>query len=137
MTEEQLAALLNGRTYGDEITPEEEAQAKASGLVVIFGESDDLVEFRGAINDEIGAYGGTTFYLTPTGPLDQHSDCNCAFCGYEKARCQALKIEAVWGEPCEPTWTFKTTAPNATFEISDEGERFCRGIVLHVDDIKP
>lgn len=137
MTKEQLTAILNGRIYLDEITPEEVAQAKASGLVVIFGASDDLVEFRGAINDEIGAYYGTTFYLTPTGPLDKHADCDCAFCGYEKARSAALKIKAVWGQPCEPTWTFETKAPHTTFEISDEGEHFCRGIVLHVDDIKP
>lgn len=49
MTKESLAAILNGRTYGDEITKEEEAQAKAAELVVIYGASDDLVEFGGAI----------------------------------------------------------------------------------------
>lgn len=137
MIKEQLAALLYGRTYGDEITPAEEAQAEANGLVVIFGASDDLVELRGAIGDEIDAYDGTTFYLTPKGPLEKHSDCNCAFCGYEKERAKALKIKAVWGADGESPWTFETNAPHATFEITSEGERFCRGIVLHLDDIKP
>jgi site-specific DNA-methyltransferase (adenine-specific) len=34
MTREQLASLLNGRNIGHEITPEEAAQAKSSGLAV-------------------------------------------------------------------------------------------------------
>lgn len=50
--------MLNGREYGDEITREEEAMAKAHGLVVVFGYSDDNMEFCGAITDEVGCYDG-------------------------------------------------------------------------------
>ncbi len=50
-TKEQLASRLTGREYGDEITEEEEAEAKASGLFVIFGASDDLCEIRLAVID--------------------------------------------------------------------------------------
>lgn len=39
MTPQEFAALLNGREYGEEITREEEALAKAHGLVVVFGYS--------------------------------------------------------------------------------------------------
>lgn len=48
MTKEQMAALLNGREYGDEITRAEHQIARASGLVVVFGYSDDNMEVRGA-----------------------------------------------------------------------------------------
>lgn len=87
-------------------------------------------------NDEIGAHDGITFWLTRTGPLDKHRDCECPFCGYEKARNAALEIKVLW-EGGEYTWEFVTKAPHATFEITDEGEKFCRGIVLHLDDIQP
>ena len=56
MTMETLAAILDGREIGSEITKAEADQAKAAGLVVVFGASDDLMEFRGAIYDEIGCY---------------------------------------------------------------------------------
>ncbi len=56
MNAKQLAAQLNGREYGSEITKEEEAAAKKAGLVVVYGASDDLVELRGAIEEEVGAY---------------------------------------------------------------------------------
>ena len=58
MTKEELAALINGRKYRHELTDKEEKAAKDARLVVVFGASDDLMEFRGAINDECGAYDG-------------------------------------------------------------------------------
>jgi hypothetical protein len=69
MNRDKMAALLNGRSYGEEITKEECATAKAHGLVVVFGYSDDNVELRGAIDDEVGACDGTTLHITPDGLL--------------------------------------------------------------------
>ena len=55
MTKEQLAELLNGNEYRDEMTKEQEQAAKQNNLLVLFGASDDLLEMRGAIRDEVGA----------------------------------------------------------------------------------
>ena len=57
----EFAASLDGIEYLDE-RPEAWAQAEKNGYVVVFGYSDDGVEFRGAISDELGAYDGRTFY---------------------------------------------------------------------------
>ena len=70
MTAKELAEVLSGREYGMEIGREEEKEAKAAGLVVVYGYSDDNVELRGAIDSEEGAYDGTTIYITPTGMLE-------------------------------------------------------------------
>ena len=69
MTAKELAEMLSGREYGMEITKEEERQAAAAKLVVVYGYSDDNVEFRGAIDEEIGAYEEATIYLTSVGIL--------------------------------------------------------------------
>ena len=71
MTKEELAARLTGREYRDEITAAEEAEARAAGLVVVFGASDDLMEFEGAIRDEIGCYDGGTAMVDENGLLDR------------------------------------------------------------------
>lgn len=42
------AEKLDGRKYGNELTRDEEKKLKDLGLVVVFGASDDLCEFRGA-----------------------------------------------------------------------------------------
>jgi len=136
MTKEQLAALLNGRQYRDEINKDEAKAAKEAGLVVIYGASDDLVEFEGAIHDEIGAYDGTTFWLTRKGPLEEHEDCECKYCGFQRAKDTALEIQAIWGKGGY-SWQYETKAPHATFEIMEDGEKYCRGIVLSLNDIQP
>ena len=63
MTKEQFAEMLNGKQYRSEMTSDDGELAKDNGLVVVFGASDDLMEFRGAIDDEIDCYVGGTAYL--------------------------------------------------------------------------
>lgn len=135
ITKEQLAERLNGREYGDEITKEEEQQAKESGLVVLFGASDDLAEFRGAIHDEADCYDGGEIYLGRPGLLPAHGDddCECKFCAYEEAVKTCKVIVAVWGKAgCSHAWIYKTDIPHATFEILEDGEKYCRGIVFEL-----
>ena len=139
MTKEELAAKLDGRGYRSEITQEEEEQAKAAGLVVVFGASDDLMEFRGAIYDEVGCYEGGTASINRKGLIENgcdNDDCPCYLDKIEKA----AKVEAIWGETGY-TWIYKTDIPHATFEIEREGskvmgEKYCRGIVFSVSSIE-
>ena len=63
----ELAALLNGRGYGSEITQAEADAAKTAGLVVAYGVSDDIAVLRGAVNDEFDAYYGATATVFSTG----------------------------------------------------------------------
>jgi hypothetical protein len=134
MTKEQLAEKLNGREIDSEITAAEEAQAKAAGLVVIFGASDDLCEFRGAINDESGCYNGGVIEIHAAGILPDH-ECDCDYCAYESIAAKCATIEAVWCETPDISWTYKTALPHATFEIMEDGEKYCRGIVISVADL--
>lgn len=136
MTKEELAQHLNGREIGAEINPTEETHAKHDGLVVAFGYSDDNVEFRGAMDDEVGAYNGTEIYLVRKGPLPDHRDCDCPYCGFLNTQSKAKIISAIWGED-GVSWQFKTDVPHATFEVLEDDEVFCRGIVFHIDDIEP
>lgn len=128
----EFAARLDGREYGDEITKDEAAEAKAAGLVVVFGYSDDNVELRGTIRDEVSAVDGTTLYFNNTGLLT--NECEDARCPYhEREKQKAIKIEANWCAVGEDyAWTFKTEIPHAVFHIMDGEEKFCRGIVFNM-----
>lgn len=129
----ELANILNGREYGDEITKEEAALAASHGLVVVFGYSDDGMEFCGAITDEVGCYDGGFAYITSKGLLE--NECDCHDCPYfQKQKGQAKKLTAVWGTDGY-SWIYQTDIPHATFEIVEDGEPYCRGIVFSLDDI--
>lgn len=111
MTKEKIAAMLDGRQYG-EITDAETALAKENDLVVIFGASDDLCEFRGAIYDEFDCYDGGVIYC------DQLPE----------------SIETVWGKN-DISWTYETTMPHASFRIYDDDELYCIGIVIDLKEV--
>ncbi|MEI7474719.1 MAG: hypothetical protein WCK67_08055 [bacterium] len=144
MDEKELATLLNGREYLSEITKEEEELAKKNGLVVVFGQSDDLMEFRGAINDEFDCYGGGTAYLTKEGLLE--NDCEDEYCPYfNKIQQEATQILAVWIDGITPldekgwTWQYRSKDLEGkfeTFEILEDGEKYCKGIVFSIYNLK-
>jgi hypothetical protein len=126
MTKEELAELLNCRQRNDEITSEEEKIAHDNGLVVIFGASDDLVEFRGVLCDEIGAYEGCHFKFNKELEIkvgDKHK-------GHKRS------VEAVWcPEDMYCSWGFVTTIPHSTFKILEDDEVFCEGIIINVAEL--
>ena len=136
LSKELLAGLLTGREYGSEMAKEEELQAKAAGLIVIFGASDDLMEFRGFVDDERGA--PTIALLDAKGLLPfrediQHDD--DALKDYFARAPQVRAVDALWGKEDGYSWTYRTDMPHATFEIVEDGEPYCRGIVIDVADL--
>lgn len=135
MEAKELAASLNDREYTKEMTRAEEQAAKANGLVVVFGASDDLMEFRGAINDEIGCYDGGQAHLTSAGLLT--NDCDNDDCPhFAKLLKTATVIDAIWGADGY-SWTYKTTIPHEQFDVLEDSEKYCRGIVFLLADIAP
>ena len=139
MTKEQLAAILTGREIGDEITPQECKLAKASGLLVIFGASDDLTEFRGLFYDEADACDGAEHQITAAGIAKDwdsidHDDRD-EMRNYFKNEGKGVAIEAQWCVEGDYSWTFKTAVPHATFEIIEDGKPYCRGIIIDAKDL--
>ena len=95
------------------------------------------MNFYGAIYDQVGCFGGGTAYLTNKGLLE--NCCNDSECPYfQKIKSTASTIKAVWCEEEgeEFAWTYKTSIPHETFEILDDGDKFCKGIVFALDDVK-
>lgn len=130
-----IADRLNGSAYPFDPPREIADDARASGLVIVFGASDDLMEFRGAINDELAAYDGTTAHLTSAGLLT--NECGNDECPhFDRLKKSAATIDAVWAADGY-SWTFATTIPHATFEVREDDENYCRGIVFALADVKP
>lgn len=140
MTKELLACALTGRQLYEEITPEEEAQAKESGLVVIFGASDDLCELRGAINDELDP-GEFVICGCKLLPEVQGEDIEAlrrhgVFDTVIANRSAGTHVTPCWCDPdSEWNWSYKTAAPHCTFEVLDGTDKYCLGIIMDLKDI--
>ncbi len=136
MNAKQLADKLNGREYGSEITQEEEAAAKKAGLVVVYGYSDDNIIMAGAFDDEIGAWDGTVLYLHSRGFIEDPDDDDCPKCR-KRARAaleKCVKVDCEWDEKGY-SWYITPTCAFAPFDIIEDSEPFCRGVVISVKDL--
>lgn len=140
MTVETLAALLNGRNYRNEITKEEVAAAKAAGLLVLFGYSDDNVELRGVFEDEVGMCDGGTIHLHRGGLLENADKTGCDRCAAQLRRDQekCVAVACCW-DASPYAWNIKLdregAVPSAQFDIVEGNEKFCRGLVIAVKDL--
>ena len=141
ITKEELAARLAGREFGNEITREEEKLAKESGLFVIFGYSDDNMEVRGLQYDEFSCYGGKTFLMDSKGvlPWGSVSDIETEFeeevRDFLDRKKIALPLRACACETDYACWTYETEVPHAPFNIYEDGEIYCVGLVIDSKDL--
>lgn len=123
MNIKEFAQKLGGREYASypQFLTSEIELAKQNGWVIVYGASDDLIEFDGAITDEAGCYEGGKIYICETGVVDY---------GNSHTKC----IEAIWCDN-DITWTYKTDIPHETFMLYEEGEKYCQAIIFDIKDI--
>ena len=130
---DEIAAELDGTEYPVRISKELQARAKQARVVIVYGASDDLMEIDGFMSDEIGCNDGGTAYITPLGIVENEcSDSECPY--FESEKDAAATIDAVWAAEGY-SWVYRTKIPHVTFEVVEDGERYCRGVVFNVDDI--
>ena len=130
----EAAKLLNGSQYREEGSRQLFADMKTDGLVAVFGASDDLIEFRGAINDEAGAPGKVA--IGPDGLLESECDegADCPY--FQRTAKAAPTIKAIFNRD-GLTFVYETDIPHATFVVNEDDETYCRGIVFALADLAP
>lgn len=134
---DQIAAELNGSEYPLRLTKDLIDRAKAGRILIVYGASDDLMEFDGAFSDELGAYDGGEAALDSNGLLDRSqidSEDDEAIHDFVVRKRTARRIEALWDRDGY-SWTYQTDIPHATFELLEDGEKYCRGIVIDLADL--
>ncbi len=131
-----LAKKLNelDLQYPTRLPAELVKEAKEAGLVIVYGASDDLMEFEGGVYDELGVYDGGTAYLNELGLIT--NDCEEEDCPYFKQLMKLAKtIKACWCEEDDISWTYKTEIPHELFEVKEDDGIYCHGLVFKLSDV--
>ena len=145
----QFAESINGRYDYFALSKDEIEAAKKNNLVVVYGQSDDIMTFWGAINNSLSCYGGGEAFLLITDKTMsiigscECGDVSCHWCFthtlIEKGitNYKAIPITAVWKEDGEPCWLYKTSIPHVKFNILDDYDDtvYCQGIVFSLDNL--
>lgn len=130
---QKFADELNGREWRYPfLSTEEKEYAEENGIVIVFGESDDLMEFEGAICDEGDCYDGGNVYFTRNGVAYINDD-PCIE-KYSKIEAKYCKDKNENGEII--AWTYETDIPHVSFMIMDGDMPDCRGVIFRIEDVK-
>jgi len=138
-----FSAKLTRREYRHEISEEECDQAKANGLLVVFGRADDGVELQGVIEDYVDAYDGTTFEVCSKGvkPTWRHCEEKTfdeAKLFFDLEKLPGFKIIAQWDQNGR-AWTMRlegnSLPEHYPFMIFEDGEEFCEGLVIDMNGL--
>lgn len=129
MKAKDLAARLHGVDLND-IPSELDSEARRAGLVVVYGISRDTVEFCGALRGEADVPQGGIVYFDADGLLPEADEVPEAerHAYYDRKR-MAGSIYAEWQQDGF-AWTFTMAPPHSRFVMSNDGQRYCRGIVF-------
>lgn len=133
LTPKALAQLLTSSEYPVNIPKGLQQAAREAGLVIVYGASDDLMEFRGAINDEVGCYNGGTVLVDTEGLLPDYDDIDKRdkddMRAYFRREPEGVSLEAVWDDEGY-SWIYRTYIPHETFDVVEDDKLYCRGIVF-------
>lgn len=127
--------MISGNEIGSEVSEEARLFAKENGIVILYGASDDLAILEGAIRDEIGSlYNGGEIAFVNKEVFSK--ECENDECPHEsRIYDSAFKIEAEWSKKKGVSWTYSTNIPHEKFEVKEDGEIFCEGIVFFKKDL--
>lgn len=147
MTKEQFAELLNGNECRYEMTYQQEQTAKQNNMLVMFGDSHGMINLRGAITDEIYAPHGGDFALILKGEtfsddedlsISHESECAQVLLlsdDYDHEDNQRLICVEWFNKEEYLEWRIDSKIPHAKFTIYDEGDAYCDGIIIDLDEV--
>lgn len=124
ITPEEFVKTLVNVEYGEEFTKEQIKQAKENGLVIVYGASDDLIEFEGVISEEFGAGDNDSFSIKSKNLKVKNKDKGKNI------------IRSFWdNKQLGTSWNYVTDIPHSTFKVFEDGDLYCIGIVFSIYDL--
>ena len=131
-TIDDLAKLLNGNSNGDELDNpyniNVEEICRKNKWIILFPYSDDCLEVRGYIDDELGAWNDTNYKLVKKGDFYPDENEDNTYHKAEKDMIYATEedpnIHMMWDSDEHPyTWWIDTNyTDSAYFDIIDEDD---------------
>jgi hypothetical protein len=113
------------------------SKLKENGLILVYGSSDDTICVSGAINDSEYISNCMAILLSKEGILKSNEDLDTdeELDKWRLQRENSRRIHIVWSEG-EYDWEYETDIKHVTFEILDGDEKYCRGLIFKLEDLR-
>jgi hypothetical protein len=137
-TLDNLVELIGELEYGDQIPTAALELAKNIQAAIIYGYSDDSIMVSGVTEDQADAYKDKNVWVDKEGFLPINENQNCTDAGIEtisdcrklvKRFDQSVKLQVIEDQGGW-LWQYKTDWPHRVFEMKEDGDPYCKGIVF-------
>ncbi len=129
MTVSEWAGYLNGRGVSWVLYPDEIKDVKKDGLVIAWVPSDNFLQFEGEITEEEWVPFEGRLWIAPNKCLTKDFT-HPELPEIKPVFCPKNKYGTVYA-----TWEILTAIPHETFNILDDGETYCIGVVFKWNDV--
>lgn len=137
---EEIKYILDGTKYPDvfDKIDEHADYLLEHDLLVVLGCSDDLMEFRGIINDEVDCFNGGEVHFSKDGFILENAGDRYIENFEELKKTAVNTIEAIW---CDEqiknvAWTYHSDIPHSLFAVYEDDGVYCLGIIIKGSDLK-
>ena len=132
----EASMALHNNQYRNEGNSELFKAMKESGILAVFTGSDDIIEYRGAFNDESGM---GKIYIDNNGIIESECTNDCPY--YQDFLKNKSWVKAVSKENCETHCVYDYTILTSIkkflpFSILEKEKYYCNGIVFYIKDLK-
>lgn len=128
LTKEYVALIINGRQYRDEIPNELREHKDFKKFVICHFSSDDNFVVDGHNIDEAGMYDGGTAYFSKNGLISEFDD--------EDESIITQHYLTVHTDSRADGFIMSSEIPNASFNINEDDDRYCKGLVFDFSELK-
>lgn len=141
MNVEKLNILKNSvdkQQYPFRMQENEITELELHGIVVAYGQSDDGFVLSGAINEHCYIYNDKQVVTIDNKGIvhPYHSNMpESEAQEYSSRKNGQVKEITAFFDKGEYTWQYETDIPHVTFDIMEDDEKYCRGIIFDISDI--
>lgn len=122
ITAKELQVKMHGGQYYDTASKYADIADK-SGLIIIEGASDDLVNCFGVIGGSLEVGHGSHFYVSSQGYIATRNR------KFEDSN----RVNVIQGG--DFYWSYKSKIPHLTFDTYECGKPWCRGLIIDIKDL--
>lgn len=114
------------------------AEAKERGIVILYNIHPMTCVLKGAIHSETDCYVGKIAFIDSTGFSRRFyfTDPEERFSYKNWKENKDIEFRIKCNSEGNPYWRYETKIPHEKFDVYEDGELFCEGIIFYADELK-
>lgn len=133
---QNLIKKLHNSKYPFRLTKQVIQYLGSLNLILVYGQSDDMISVSGAINDDEYISGNMSILLSKKGILKDNEslDTDNELLAWKEQKDNSKEIKILW-DSNGYLWEYETEIPHDEFDILDGEDKYCKAMIISMDKL--